>query len=367
MLAALYDDHDTFYKLHNVVQAGIIIGGFGLFPWTWSISGDKYKYGGEYGWSGGLGQYDSASDGDTNIALAYIYAGNTNWDHANHPSSSDYLSFAKTYIENIRMHDICGNLHLLGDGKVTGINSYHPDYSDLRAFELFAKYDSSANFWQTVIDNTIIVWKTIFNFGSSDTRSEYPSTDRWSSGVNQQLKNELYHTNLSNAKYVDINQNTSISNFENITIRRTGDKYTNDCQRMPIRLAYYLNQESNNIHADISGIASSIQYALKMSYTTNGKLSNQINIYRTWDNTGGYIQNYTAVGLFILSNCKHLTTDTAIYINFKHRFGNFNDTGVPANGNLHMPTNGYNIALTLWGLTISKGGHTPLLTHIHSL
>ena len=150
ILAALYDDQVTFDRLSATVQAGLRNSSTGLFPWYWTEKENNSFL---------MADTNSASDADVNIALAYVYADlatdaeGYGWTDP----QSKYKSMATAYIKAIRKYDFSGynsgnrrqpNGYILADGYKQAIstfseNSWHPDYSDLRAYQLFQLYDSS--------------------------------------------------------------------------------------------------------------------------------------------------------------------------------------------------------------------------------
>ena len=74
-------------------------------------------------------------------------------------------------------HDLrMANNYVLADGysqaqETFSKNNWHPDYSDIRAYQLFRQYDVYyANFWNGAIAVTKNCWKAIFNFGANDKR-----------------------------------------------------------------------------------------------------------------------------------------------------------------------------------------------------
>ena len=124
MLAALYDDEETFFRLSLTVEKGSELGeqqGLppNLFPWIWdqnSIGSTEFTY--------TQGTLDNASDGAINIALAYIYANEAGFEHP----YNNYKTLAYDRITAIREYLIDSNLSLLGDGYNNGLGSFHPDY-----------------------------------------------------------------------------------------------------------------------------------------------------------------------------------------------------------------------------------------------
>ena len=372
IVAALYDDQDTFDRLSATVQAGILSGvtpgnvNTGLLPWTWTqtSNGTFVLQSGE----------SSASDGDINIALAYIYADNafTVYGWTNKPTqgtSLTYKQMATNYIQAIRTRDFAtsasptANQFILTDGSDQaasgGIYSWHPDYSDIRAYQLFSTYDS-ASFWQSAITNTKESWKAIFDFGSADTRTTW--TTQPPTGTDIQASK--YNTFLSGATYVNL---TFASSYSNVLASRTSTVYDSDSCRMPIRLMNFINASENN-DASMTGIANSILTALGSTYLTNNpQLVSNINIWTPFvQNDSSYTQDYIAGGLLALAGNSNLTyaNRATVAQNLVTAFGN------GMNGTIQdalTSGDGFNDSLTLWGLTVYSGGNTPLQEYIEGL
>jgi endo-1,4-beta-D-glucanase Y len=142
ILAALYNDKDTFDRLSATIQAGIAFADSkrnkktGLFPWYWKPTGHSLT---EYSYE----DINSASDADINIALAYVYADIATTVYEWKDGSTTYNALAKAHINAIRTNDFStndteANNHILADGyaQAGGTsfdgNLWHPDYSDLR-------------------------------------------------------------------------------------------------------------------------------------------------------------------------------------------------------------------------------------------
>ena len=363
ILAALYDDQDTFDKLSATVQVGIRSGltptniETKLLPWTWTQSSTAGTFALKSGAS-------SASDADINIALAYIYADNASavygWPtKPTQGSTLTYNQMATNYIQAIRTRDFASsasntaNKYILTDGSdqaaAGDIYSWHPDYSDIRAYQLFANYDTSyANFWQSAITYTKAAWKAVFDFGSDDPRTT------WKSQPTSTIQSSLYNVWLSNATYAGL---TFSSNYSSVSASRTASVYDTDCSRMPIRLMNYVNA-LENYDSSMSGIANSILSALGSTYLGNSyHLTNQINIWSPFVQNGKVTtQNYTAAGLLALAGDSTLpysnrqTVETNLLTQFS--------SGTIATD--FGSTDGFNDSLTLWGLTVYVEGNTPL-------
>ena len=263
ILAALYDDKATFDRLSATVQAGIKSGVTGLFPWYWTQKSDgstEYLY----------KDVNSASDADIDIALAYVYADMAVKVYGWGNPSTTYQAMAHNYIAAIREHDFsksdrnAGNNYVLADGykqaaSTFSTNNWHPDYSDIRAYQLFQIYDvTNTPFWNRAITITINCWKAIFNFGSNDKRTnENADTGPVHSAVSW--------VKLSNPTYQNLGAS---SDFAKVTATREGSDaqyYTSDSQRLPIRLVNYINAKRNSTDVDIFGIANANLTALGTS------------------------------------------------------------------------------------------------------
>jgi len=373
IVAALYNDQVTFDRLSATVQAGILSGvtpgnvNTGLLPWTWTqtSNGTFVLQSGE----------SSASDGDINIALAYIYADNafTVYGWTNKPtqgSSLTYKQMATNYIQAIRTRDFAtsasptANQFILTDGSDQaasgGIYSWHPDYSDIRAYQLFSTYDS-ASFWQSAISYTKEAWKAVFDFGSADPRTTW--TTQPPTGTDIQASK--YNTFLSGPTYVNL---TFASSYSNVLASRTSTVYDSDSCRMPIRLMNFINASENN-DASMTGIANSILTALGSTYTTNNpQLVSNIKIWTPFAQDGdpNNTQDFIAGGLLALAGDSNLTyaNRATVAQNLATAFGN------GMNGTIQdalTSGDGFNDSLTLWGLTVYSGGNTPLQEYIEGL
>ena len=372
ILAALYDDQDTFDQLSATVQAGILSGvtpnnvKTGLLPWTWTQTSN-----GTFALQSGE---SSASDADINIALAYIYADNafTVYGWTNKPtqgSSLTYKQMATNYIQAIRTRDFAtsaspiANQFILTDGSDQaasgGIYSWHPDYSDIRAYQLFSTYDS-AIFWQSAISYTKEAWKAVFDFGSADPRTTW--TTKPPTGTDIQASK--YNTFLSGPTYINL---TFASSYSNVLASRTGTVYDSDSCRMPIRLMNFINASENN-DASMTGIANSILTALGSTYTMNNpQLVSNINIWTPFAQNGdSYTQDFIAGGLLALAGDSNLTyaNRATVAQNLVTAFGNGMNGTIQ---NALTSGDGFNDSLTLWGLTVYSGGNTPLQEYIEGL
>jgi len=369
MLAALYNDQPTFDRLSKTVQAGI--NSTGLFPWYWhpeENNGTSYK----------SVQDNSASDGDINIALAYIYADKAkqvyNW-HDN--PTLTYETMAQNYIAAIRLHDfstndIIANNYVLADGYMQALskfagNNWHPDYSDIRAYQIFKNYDTAnAAFWNSAISYTMNCWKAIFNFGSNDPRKmENPKTGAISS-VNSWVK-------LSNSTYQKLEAN---STYSAVTASRGGEQptlYYSDSQRLPMRLLNYINAAQNSKDVDMIGIASANLTALGTSYTDTiyKDLVDKVEIAMPWKQPGsGWIQDFTAAGLLVYASYYSMLNNPAysngisVYDSLNSKFGTNGMNGsIDVKGDLNKD-DCFNASLTLWGFSVSREGMTPLQAYM---
>jgi endo-1,4-beta-D-glucanase Y len=135
VLAALYDDKTTFDRLSATIQAGIPYGKSGtptnLFPWSWKSSTSTTTF--SAGNNNNTNPYDSASDGDINIALGYIYADKAKsvYGWSDPSSGSTYETMAKNYIAAIRLRDFTtasgqsdANEHILCGGADLALGGY---------------------------------------------------------------------------------------------------------------------------------------------------------------------------------------------------------------------------------------------------
>ena len=431
ILAALYDDRATFNKLSLTVQAGIAYnqsqGNPRLFPWYWTPNAitTEYSPATDPPNSPNLG-FDSASDADINIALAYVYADKaktvygwsdptllpTNFipNSPNFNTTPTYQMMAQSYIAAIRQYDFSktdtpDNQNVLADGYVQAgetfsKHNWHPDYSDIRAYQLFKTYYDTAGkaFWDTAISTTKISWKAIFNFGSSDPRNK-PDFGSENATPNMPIDPTNSWVMLSNPTYQTL-QASSVDYSKVKAFRPTvgdppngmnGDLYTADSQRLPIRLLNYLNATGNSGDTDMLGIASANLTALGTSYTKANyqALADRVSIGHFWPSNGGYIQNRTAAGLLAYASNNTLsyggppppTGMKSIYMDLLGKFGNGNN-GKPAppggatiNMDLdnsfddsmnHFGVDGFNALLSLWALTVSQDGQTPLQKYILS-
>ena len=375
-------------------------GGFGtktgLLPWSWTKSGNStsgnstyYAYNNNYGQQY-YNPYDSASDADINIALGYIYADKAKsvYSWSDPSSGSSYATMAKNYIAAIRLRDFTSasgqsdaNKHILADGAdkaADGFPGYsatwHPDYSDIRAYQLFSTYDTSySSFWQSAITYTKAAWKSVLSFGSSDTRTTMTSAPTSGQSISPASKNSWLTVNTF---YI----NSFSSNYTSVTGTYYGQDnssgysqdYWADCSRMPLRLMNYVNA-SENSDPDMQGIASALLSALGKTYQDQGynSLTAAIDIYTPFTQHYGsnYVQDYMGAGLMALASNTSLNPlqgvcDRAtVYSNLNDDFGSdgtqrstFTDQG-----------NGFNCSLTLWGLTINKNSQNALQRYMESL
>jgi FG-GAP-like repeat/Glycosyl hydrolases family 8/FG-GAP repeat len=446
ILAALYDDQDTFDNLSATVQTGIQFGKIqlgktpdpdkdkltNLIPW-WLVQDTSSTDASAFI----VKDLNSASDADINIALAYIYAdmatlkNNYNWTDGRNGSPT-YKAMALNYIAAIRggkdgksgdfsSTDSPDNQYVLADGakqallKFSDGGSYwHPDYSDIRAYQLFRAYQcyqtdtpdqSCIDFWTKAIATTVSCWKAIFNFGPKDGRNGIGEDG------NREIPTKIDPMNtfvmLSNPKYGSLKAS---SVYTGVAAERVGEKselYWSDSMRLPIRLLNFINATQNigNPHiADVTGIANANLTALGTSYLDmrSASLSNEVSILAYWSqNNTGYIQNFNAAGLFAYTGNSTLKLS---YVLPKDRKPN--DRNPPAtdkrmdaytdldsdkkfgsngmNGTIGIidgmyfdlsekQPDGFNASLTLWGLTVSKAGaqghmtgETPLQSYILS-
>ncbi len=407
MLAALYNDKTTFDKLSATIQAGIPYGsskadgsgGYGtktgLLPWSWATSGNSTYYAYNNSYQDGKNQwynpYDSASDADINIALGYIYADKAKsvYGWSDPSSGSSYATMAKNYIAAIRLRDFTSasnqsdaNKHILADGAdkaADGFPGYsatwHPDYSDIRAYQLFSTYDTSyASFWQSAITYTKAAWKSVLSFGSSDTRTTMTSAPTSGQSITPASKNSwltvnTFYINSFNINYTSVNGTYFGQDYSNGG--SSSQTYWTDCARMPMRLMNYVNA-SENSDPDMQGMASALLSALGKTYKDQGfdSLTSSINIYTPFTQNYGssYVQDFMGAGLMALASNTSLNplqgacVSADVYSNLTNDFGS-DGTQLSTFDN---QSNGFNCSLTLWGLTINKSSQNALQRYMES-
>ena len=388
LLAAQYNDKTTFDRISAFIQTAMKASGKTLMPWevvtpddgvTWQVPPPK-----DPGTDQEVNYSTSASDGDINIALGYVYAylaADTYGWSPNDSNGNSYYNLAASYIDAIRTLDFNANdsntynRYILADGSdqaqysggITG--SWHPDYSDQRAYQLFQYFDSeNAQFWESAESQALTSWKAVFDFGSADPRTVQSGTGS--------INFKTQHSNLSNATY-GIQAAASYSGY---TGSRYSYKYDADSQRMPIRLLNYVQASENASNTDMSGIASSMLSALGSSFQNGGssganQITNSVPISSPYANGGSYTQNYTAAGLLALAAAPATTwaNKDAVFSNLDGRFGT---TGMGSGASNQIQNNltgnsGYNDSITLWALTVAeKGGsnvNTGLQTAVNNL
>ncbi len=388
LLAAQYNDKSTFDRISAFIQTALTASGKTLMPWevvtpdngvTWQVPPATNP-----GTSQEVNYSTSASDGDINIALGYVYAylaASTYEWLSNDSNGNSYYNLAASYIDAIRTLDFNANdsntynRYILADGSsqviynggVTG--SWHPDYSDPRAYQLFQYFDSeNAQFWESAESQALTSWKAVFDFGSADPRTQQSGTG----SINFATQN----SNLSNATYGI----QAASSYSGYTGTRYSDQYDADSQRMPIRLLNFVQASENASNTDMSGIASSMLTALGTSFQTGGssganQITNSVPISSPYANGGSYTQNYTAAGLMALAAAPATTwaNKDTVFSNLDGRFGT---TGTGSGSSTQIQNNltgtsGYNDSITLWALTVADKGGTnvdnPLQAAINNL
>jgi hypothetical protein len=374
MLAAIYNDRETFIKLSNTIQAGIWIGSkatyykyyldsnggscadtsdtncteypvqnldfnnSGLFPWVWKddesdesiIECNPEAY----------GSWDCAGDGDINIALGYIYGlrafdNDTNvYSYANGGDtcavrqSSSISTLLENYITAIRENllyyygdDTSGTDSstlgasgvLLQDGyQANNTNqsnnrslgsareSWHIDYSDLRAFELFSVYDDStySTLWKNVYKSTITMYASLLDVDDGRTIMDtndllygvgsgyfFPES-KYAPINNSQMDNvtgfgdtngSISFLDDDSSAYLNVGDYAaSRSTAPQTFVTRTSSNgvlgYNSDCCRLPIRLSYYLSgtrgDEAAILEETISKISVNSQRFLADAFAT---------------------------------------------------------------------------------------------------
>jgi len=399
ILAALYDDQTTFDKLSATIQAGIPLGKSNsvstkLFPWSWKPSGASNDYTPQNTLS--VNPYDSASDGDVNIALSYVYADMAakTYGWSAKPLQGGTLSYkamAQAYITAIRLKDFTYNIYVptankyilaMGaDSAVNGIYDWRPDYSDIRAYQLFALYDTSfTTFWNNAIAYTKEAWKAVFYFGSEDTgRTTWTSKSNPSISTGD-IKASSTNVWISNHNYGDL---TFSSDYRNVKANRYGTGTDADSSRMPVRIMNYVNAAQNSTDNQMRGIASSIMSALGSTYATSNytSLDEQMDIFSPWTQYHNWIVDFIASGLLGLSSNTSLNAlagmdKTKALSTLNTGFGTDGTNGdflwtdkTDGDKRKQLPdlTRAFNASLTLWGMTVSKDGHTPLQTAVDSM
>ena len=376
IVAALYDDQTTFDRLSATVQAGMKNGEVSwtstptnLLPWDFEVTST-----GNYVMAAGS---SSASDADINIALAYVYADKAaivyGWSATpTQGGTLTYSQMATNAIQAIRTWDFpatnsyAANRYILTGGSDQGaagkIDTWYPDYSDIRAYQLFSTYDSAnASFWQSAISYTKESWKAILDFGSGDNRTTLTSQPSTSTDIQANSYNAL----LANDNFTNV---IFSSNYADVKAQRTWTTYNPDSCRMPIRLMNYVYATENS-DQNMSGIANSILTALGSTFQSAGyEIGNSINIWTPFYQSGGYVQDYIAAGLLALAGDSNLTYVDRVVVeqNLVTQFGN--GTNGTINPNLSTsPPDGFNDSLTLWGLTVFPDGNTPLQEYLNGL
>jgi len=385
LLAAQYNDKSTFDRISAFIQTALKASGKTLMPWevvtpdngvTWQVPPAKNP-----GTPQEVNYSTSASDGDINIALGYVYAyvaASTYGWSPNDSNGNSYYNLAANYIASIRALDFSANdsntynRYILTDGSaqaVSGLDNWHPDYSDPRAYQLFQYFDSeNAQFWESAESQALTSWKAVFDFGSADPRTQQSG--------NGSINFATQNSNLSNATYGI----EAASSYSGYTGSRYSDQYDADSQRMPIRLLNYVQASENASNTDMTGIASSMLTALGTSFQTGGssganQITNSVPISSPYANGGSYTQNYTAAGLMALAAAPATTwtNKDAVFSNLDGRFGS---TGMGSGSSTQIQNNltgnsGYNDSVTLWALTVAAKGGTnvdnPLQAAIDNL
>ena len=391
LLAAQYNDKTTFDRISAFIQTAMTASGRTLMPWevvtpdngvTWQVPPLVYNSDGTVK----INYSSSASDGDINIALGYVYAylaASTYGWSPNDSNGNSYYNLAANYIASIRALDFSAkdsntyNRYILTDGSdqaVSGLDSWTPDYSDPRAYQLFQYFDSgNATFWENAEAQTLTSWKSIFAFGSSDSRTQQSPATTSSTTINPTTQS----SNLSNDTYSNIE---AASTYSDYTLTRNYNVYNPNAQRMPIRLLNYVQASENASNTDMSGIASSMLTALGTSFQTGGssganQITESVIITSPYNNGGYYTTNYTAAGLLALAAAPATTwaNKDAVFSNLDGRFGS---TGMGSGSSTQIPNSltsntGQSDSVTLWALTVADKGGTnvdnPLQAAINNL
>jgi len=413
ILSALYNDKATFDKLSATIQAGIPYGTSngsptGLFPWSWQSTTSNTTFIAANGLSSN--PYDSASDGDINIALGYIYAdkARNKYGWSEYSGSFTYAQMASKYIAAIRTKDftsasdqsdankhiLCGGADLAISGWTTGGQTWHPDYSDIRAYQIFSQYDTScASFWQSAITYTKASWKAIFAFGSGDTRTTWSTQPPTNGDIDAANKNIW----ISNASYT---MSAFSTDYTQVKGTRSWYAYDADASRMPIRVLNYVNASVNSdldmvgmASALLTGFGTSYKQSIWDSYDQNGYvatykdsdytvLAANISIWIHSSNAsqslnssyglnslyGNYTQDFTGAGLLALASNPALTPFSGapdkqtVYDKINAALGSDGTarTNRPGDNDFQKTDKGFNCSLTLWGLTVNKNSGNDL-------
>lgn len=377
--AALYNDQATFNKLSVTVQAGIPASGKGLFPWYWvpasSGATTSFVLGGS--------DTNSASDADINLALAYIYAdqAKTVYGWVDPTSGPTYKTMASSYIAAIRSFDFSStdtndaNNYILSDGwkqaaSLFSSNNWHPDYSDIRAYQLFQLYDTgNTAFWQNAISYTQSAWQAVFYFGAND------NTGRTLNTATGPINSSKYYTDLSQPTYQQLEGSSDYAKITAVRGGSTPSSYNADACRLPLRLENYINATDNATSSDLinmRGIAGANFGALGTSFVGTGYnyLTDTISINYPWYQQGsGWIQNFQSVGLLAYALDPNLASynsnASTIASTLTSKWGNGATTNGIGNG--LTDTDGFNASLSLWGLTVPNQGETPLQAYMRQL
>ena len=402
ILAALYNDQNTFDKLSYTIQAGGASGSNklgGLFNWYWvqspagSSTFTAYNFGPSNGYAAAYAcdsgnPVNSAGDADINIAIAYMMASwaVTTYGWSYYPTiggQPSYYDMATNYIKAIRTHDFIqkldstapyGNLYILADGmqqaaqyyQFTSGANWHPDYSDPRAYQLFSMFDTEgATFWNNAITATITSWKSLYLF--SNGSSYDPRTEGLGTGQNGgAIQPATYATRLQGATLQGLRLN-SMTDYTQTVAYRGGNYpqiYLADCARMPMRVSEWVcaDQNSANYANDpVVGIFASLDTALGVAfdvYQTNPDLQNVG--CAPWDDSyngmpiypSPYRSSISGTSDFLaagawMAACRWASTETPLtsLLASSNYFGS-DGTGLSVfNDGIFAP------ALTLWGLT----------------
>jgi hypothetical protein len=370
LLAALYNDKATFDRISAFIQAAMLASGRTLMPWTVTTSDNGQTW--QVPPVSGTTDYSaSASDADINIALGYIYAyqaaGVYGWS-PNDSNGNSYYNLAASYIDAIRNLDFAANdpnlynRYILADGSDQaasgGLYSWHPDYSDPRAYQLFQYFDSDyATFWDSAEAQALTSWKAVFDFGSSDLRTQQSGDST--------IDFATQNSSLSNATYGSIQ---AASTYSDYTGQRYSTTYDADSQRMPIRLLNFMQAAENAGQTEMTGIADSMLSALGASFQNgnaggSNQIANGVTISSPYAQPGspGYTQDYTAAGLLALAANSSTTWSNKDTI-FSNLDGRFGVTGMGSGDSTQIQNNlsgdsGFNDSISLWALTVAaKGG-----------
>lgn len=169
MRAVLMDDKDTFDASLGWTQDNLGRDGDSLFSWMFGLRAD-----GTYGVMDDIGGNNSASDANSDIALALVFA-YANW------SEREYLELARAIVRDIWEYEVLeiqgSPVLLANDVEKTSRGEYavvNPSYFSPYAYRIFAKLDPG-NPWEELIDSSYeIILKTLDDPLDKETSAGIP-------------------------------------------------------------------------------------------------------------------------------------------------------------------------------------------------